>query len=499
MRAFLYGRLTTSGHTGVHNLAIEYFQALPEPEKVVTLEDLAPVIELYHHLVKAGKFDEACELFRDRIENPTFFQLSAYHLRIELLRQLFPGGEGGGTLPRLKTEAAQAWTLAALANTYALSGQPAKAVPLYLMQNKLQEKNEDKKNLAAGLGNVASDQLLIGQFSASSTHLRKDSLLGKEIDDVVEIASSHQELGRVRAFQGKDGGASAEAEWAQSTAYWEKEKHYQGLSVGYCHRSLTALLQARLYSILPGEENRAGQQSREALEQALRALEFAEKTMETRIPVPRDFIQAYWLLGEALIQCRVSKVAFESFDIPFYDEYFQGQTHAVPAAKGKELTAGERCLHEALRRCRKVNLVEMEPDILLTLARLDRAKHLPPNQKYLEEAHTIAQRAGFRVVSADLHLLCGQILLDGNAGNKPLGLTAKEHLEQAQEYALDVSEFEHLYQSPDPDFYKGIEEYDMLKRGMTRQERVENGYWVAYRIAEELLKKLKRKKLKSKN
>jgi hypothetical protein len=39
------------------------------------------------------------------------------------------------------------------------------------------------------------------------------------------------------------------------------------------------------------------------------------------------------------------------------------------------------------------------------------------------------------------------------------------------------------------DFYKGIPEYQMLKRGMTEEERIQNGYWVAYKIAEELEKR----------
>ncbi|MDQ1354496.1 MAG: hypothetical protein QG657_4805 [Acidobacteriota bacterium] len=38
------------------------------------------------------------------------------------------------------------------------------------------------------------------------------------------------------------------------------------------------------------------------------------------------------------------------------------------------------------------------------------------------------------------------------------------------------------------EFYKDIPEYDMLKRGMTEEERIQNGYWVAYQIAEILLK-----------
>ena len=81
MRAFLYNQLTMADGTGteVHTLAVEYFESLPKPEKVISLENLTPVIELYHHLVKAGKYDEAYQLFKDRIDEPTYFQFSAYH------------------------------------------------------------------------------------------------------------------------------------------------------------------------------------------------------------------------------------------------------------------------------------------------------------------------------------------------------------------------------------------------------------------------------------
>jgi len=51
-----------------------------------------------------------------------------------------------------------------------------------------------------------------------------------------------------------------------------------------------------------------------------------------------------------------------------------------------------------------------------------------------------------------------------------------------------VSDFSHLYQSENPDFYNHIPEYDMLKRGMTEDERVKNGYWVVFQMAEELEK-----------
>jgi hypothetical protein len=214
--------------------------------------------------------------------------------------------------------------------------------------------------------------------------------------------------------------------------------------------------------------------------------------------MPRDFVRAYWLLGEALIQSLLSTGAVPGqphfFEIPFYDEYFQEPREMVKLAKGKEWSAAERCLNEALRRCRKVNLVEFEPDILLAQARLLRANASPMDtiEKNLEEAYEISHRAGFRLKLADLHLFCGQVLSQSKEKNEKqtlLGLTAHEHLEKTKAYALDVSEFSHLYQSPDPDFYKDIPEYEMLKRGMTKEERIKNGYEPAYRMAELLLKK----------
>ena len=80
-------------------------EAVPQPAKVTRLEDLAPVIELYHHTVRAGQYDEAFTLFRDRLSQATYYQLGAYQLIIDLMRVLFPDGEDHP--PRLKDESDQ--------------------------------------------------------------------------------------------------------------------------------------------------------------------------------------------------------------------------------------------------------------------------------------------------------------------------------------------------------------------------------------------------------
>lgn len=486
IRSFLYNSLTD--RADVHNLAVQYFEAIPKKEKIIPLDDLTPVIELYHHLVKAGKYDEAFVLFRDRLEYPTYYQLSVYNLRIELLNELF--FEGKDRLPRMENESYHAWALNSLAGSYSNSGQPTKAAPLFFKSISPDNEKYDKIGVAISLGNAAqSSQRLIGQLSASIVHLRKVIALCRELENNVHEAIGHQGLGSVLAYKTS---ASAEDEFAGALKLFKQQEYKQWLCRVQAFRSHSALLQARLTTILPGKEIHSISYSMEALAQARKELEFVEEMTVKHFPLPRDFVRAYWLLGEALIQSRLSagKVKIESFEINFYDEYFQDRVEAIELKKGNELEIAERCIDEGLRRCRKSNMVDIEPNILLARARLDwtKKKHPPAVEKNLKEAMDIALRSGYRLKLADIHLFCGQVLLElqKKGPEKLFDLSAKDHLQKAKEYALDVSQFKDLYQSEDPHFYDHIPEYRMLKRGMTREERIKNGYWVAYRMAEAL-------------
>jgi hypothetical protein len=509
IRSFLYHRLTNRAE--IHTLAVKYFQALPKEKKIVSLEDLAPVIELYYHLVKSEKFDEAYNVFFKRLENPIYYQFSAYYLIIELLNKLFIDGQDKP--PRPSKKSTQVWVLNALANSYTISGQSNKAIYYRLLQTKLHEEDDIKETVAYGLANMASNQLFIGQLIASSVHCKKSIALFQKIKEEAWETFSHLELAQVLIFKGKkkttngnipegDDISCIEDEFTKAINILKKsDNRYSALYNSYC--SFSALLKARMIAVMSEQKNNHDKNSYEALKQARDALHSTKEWAEKEFPVRRYFVLIYWLLAEALIQCRFSSTTIcEDFTIPFYDEYFQQQVNTISVQRGNELDATEHCLHEALQRCRKTNMIFHEPDILLTHARLEWAKislqpknkcpdSLPSIEKTLKEAFEIAQRAGYRLKLADLHLFCGQVLVELKEKTTLLGLNAYEHLQKTKEYALDVSEFSHLYQSLNPDFYKGIPEYEMLKRGMTEEERIHNGYYVAYRIAEELILAMK--------
>jgi tetratricopeptide (TPR) repeat protein len=398
VRRYAYERL--GDKEGAHTRLRDYFAAVPQPEKIESLDDLAPVIELYHHTVRAGQYDEAARLFYDRLDKPLYYRFGAYQLHIELLRVLFPGGEplapsGKAALLLLSDESVQAWALNGLANCYAVSGQPSRAVPLFEAHSALCEKAGDKKNLAIGLVNLASmARIYIGALGAAEESLRRSIALCREMRDEFEEAASHQELGRLLAYTGAFEEAGRELKIAQEV--FDRRDDTNFVSVVQAYRALRVLLMG---------------DAEAALEAARRARELAGVER-----VEADIIRSEWLLGASL------------------------------RAQG-ELAQAEPHLNEALNRCHRTNLIYFEPDILLELARLRRdqavgaRRDAPLREEALslaQEALSIADRCGYRLAQADCHNFLAQLALalseaEGlDAGNLP---EARQHAQTARERA----------------------------------------------------------------
>ncbi|MEM9665253.1 MAG: hypothetical protein AAF970_09980, partial [Bacteroidota bacterium] len=381
MRRYAYDRLAAPDRAAAHAQLRDYFAAVPPPDKVTRLEDLAPVIELYHHTVRAGQFDEAYTLFRDRMVKPIYYQFSAYQVQIELLQALFPDGEDHS--PSLGDERRQASALNELALAYDLSGQPRRAAPLYERSNAIYEKQGDKRNLAVGLGNMAVLQLITGSMRAAEDNLRRSIALSLDSEDEYREAAGRRELDKLLAYRGAY--AESETELEAALKGFEKINEVQSQCVVWAYRSQRELLQLRT---TPGS-------AEAATELARRALELADETARTRFPHERDYVRAHWLLGAA---------------------------HRIAGALGK----AERHLHEALERCRRVN-VEFEADIIIDLARLSAARGAADEALRLaNEARMIAERCGYVLQGADAHLELARLALA--RGDNAL---AKEHAGEA--------------------------------------------------------------------
>ena len=227
----------------------------------------------------------------------------------------------------------------------------------------------------------------IGALRAAEANLRRSIALCREIEDEFLEAVGHQELGRLLAYRGR--WAAAEAELKTALTMFEEQNNVQSQGIVWAYRALRALLMAR------GRFSR--KRAREALRAARRALELADETARTTYPVERDYVRAHWLLGAA---------------------------HRLNG----DLPAAERHLTEALRRCRAINAVDAEADILLDLARLRRDQDNPNEALRLaEEALTITERSGYVLQGADVHLFLAEMALA--AGNKA---AAREHATAAR-------------------------------------------------------------------
>ncbi|MEO1146893.1 MAG: toll/interleukin-1 receptor domain-containing protein [Cyanobacteria bacterium J06638_22] len=373
VRRYAYDRMGTAERRSTHGQLRDYFAAVPTVEQVTTVDDLAPVIELYHHMVRAGQYDEAQALFRDRLSSPLYYQLGAYQQFIELLRALFPQGETQP--PKLQSEHDQAWTLAALANGYGISGQPAQAVLLFEQHNAIREKAGDKKNWTTGLENLAiAAQFPIGALQAAEANLHRAISLSQEIENDWHEAVGHADLGRLLACRGDWGAAAAELERALES--FKKDNRIQSQGIVWAYRTLSALLWIR--SPQASAPQRA-ELATTALAAAQRAFELADETARTKFPYEFDYVRVHWLLGA---------------------------THRLTP----NLSESAHHLSEALRRCRAINLVDAEADILLDLARLRRDQgNLAEAQRLAEEARAIATRSGYVLQGADIHLFLAEL------------------------------------------------------------------------------------------
>jgi tetratricopeptide (TPR) repeat protein len=386
VRKYCYEQLNDNG--AVHAKLIEYFAEIPELDEIRTVDDLAPVIELYHHRVRAGRYDEARRLFEKKLNHDLFYTFGEYQTIIELLHALFPDGEN--KLPRLADEVDQARTLNAIAISYALLGQSRHAMQLLGVQISIWEKRGNKELLALGLGDMALSQIRIGELEAAESSIRRRIKISCEVGPELREAIGRQILGQLLACQEKF--EESEKELTIALNLFIKLDKVALQCLVWIHRSTRSLLMSN---------------AEEALRYATKAREMAETEYRKR-----NIIRAEWLLGAAHLM------------------------------KGDLVEADEH-LSDALTRDRKINLVELEPDILLEFAKLRFKENRNEEAlKFADEALQIADRCEYRLKQADIHNFLAEFYLDSGDRKKARshGIIAKERAECGYKPALERAE-----------------------------------------------------------
>lgn len=388
VRRYCYKRL--SDKEAVHVKLIEYFAKvpIPDPEETRTVDDLAPGIELYYHRVRAGRYNEARELFEDRLAELLYLRFGEYQTRVELLRDLFPDGDN--KLPILEDEGDQAWTLNELAISYALLGQSRQAMRLLEMQNAIRERQDNKEWLAIGLGNLALNQIRIGELDAAESGIKQRIEISRESGLELREAVGRRIHGQLLYYQGQFEESEKELESALGSFIKLDKVPFQCLV--WIHRAIRSILMSN---------------AEEALRYATKAREMAETEYRKR-----HIIRAEWLLGAAHLMKR-------------------------------DLVEAEKNLNEALTRDRKINLVELEPDILLELAKLRFKENRKEEAlKFADEALQIADRCEYRLKQADIHNFLTEFYLDSGDRKKARlhGTIAKERAECGYKPALGRAE-----------------------------------------------------------
>jgi tetratricopeptide (TPR) repeat protein len=362
VRGVVWGGLGDDARRGVYTTLHSHFEAVPMIDdylEVNSLEDLTPAIELYNTLIGLGRYDDACELFYERLDNTTLHRLGAGRQRVELLDLLFP--DGLEQLLRLNSPAYQSYALVVSGTGYQLSGQLGRAAALYRRGNAISSEGKDDSNLSVGLRNLSNSLQLSGALCESESAARRALVIVRE-----------RESSRFR----------------------------EAVSLRWLSLTLAARGLAK--------------ESGSAVQRSLRLFR-AQSDSQGEGTVNSDLAQRALWLGDFSGALSLANRAWELASVQSYErDYIRSARAQGEAALGVDdlATADER-LHHALTRARMVNLVEEELPALVGLAELRRQQEdARAARELLNDVWEYAERGPYPLFHADAFNVLAQIERD---------------------------------------------------------------------------------------
>ncbi len=458
----------------IHQKLRKYFASVPEPEKIETIDDLEPVIELYHHTVKAGMHKEALILFYDKLHDHFHYKFGAYLLTIELLTEYVEQFE---YIEDIKYSE----LFEDLTRAFSIIGKLRDSLKWSLRAIDICEKSKDKQRLAEILIYLAWSQIALGDFEQALNSLDRSYNMSQKSGMRYFSGLALQDKARILMYKGMTKKVidlfkqasdifnkitkNPNKDYRKGRIEWEPDKVER-----YAQRRLffENLRMAELALNLGNKEK--------ALENGKMAFE-KMKNMEL---FQRDEVRMNWIIGSSHITYAIKCSSNESRSHVKEAEKYLETGYKYIIKKNSE--SKERICKGALRDCRSINLVELEAAILLETAKLRHLQARSPDSRpatrdsrlkesftLVSEAFEIANRCGYVLQQADIHLFLAHYYKD------------LDHLAKAKEHA----EFAKLRSHQMID----VETGDYI----TKLEETEYKYKPCYDKAVKLLKELEEK------
>jgi tetratricopeptide (TPR) repeat protein len=397
VRHYAYDRLADK--RGVHTRLVNYFARIPvrNPADVRSLDDLASLIELYHHMLGSQRYEEGLALFVDRLAIPLLKKVHAFNAAIELL-ECHLADDDSDSASYLVNDENVAWLRTLLGACYQETGQFIRAERFFrrildcdLAQVETSRNPLDAKGtVAVELIQLSRIQMLLGTLEAAEKNARKAIIYLDQVGTPYEHLVAHTILAGLLEATGRL--EESRNEHNRAGAFLTSIDFTQMEEVGFSYADESAMIKAQR----------------------------ARETICTRFPndglsfiLKRDPIAAR---GEALPKSR-------------------------EADQGAPLAEAERLLVEALTEFRMTNRIGMELEYLPLLSYLRLMQDDYQDALRLgKDALSIAKRCGHRLMEADLHNLMAKAWLrlaaaTGVAERTEALREAKHHIEQAKERA----------------------------------------------------------------
>jgi tetratricopeptide (TPR) repeat protein len=198
----------------LHNRLKEwYLDIAGEMPEVPTLDQLAPLIEAVHHACQAGEYDEAFDIYWERIDQTTSYiltqKIGAYETQLALMQEFFPQGDTSQE-PKVSKPSYKPFILNDIAFCLVSLGRLREAPPFYELQNDIQLSESDWGNASGGYLNLADLYAYLGDLVASAESAREAIALSDRAENKNYKSDSLGYLAYAEFLQG-DGTTSGEA------------------------------------------------------------------------------------------------------------------------------------------------------------------------------------------------------------------------------------------------------------------------------------------------